>query len=110
MKPTKRRRKAKALYTVSMLLNYIHKNFKSLKIVGNIVKEEIDHGDEWNSETGYQYIIKARGLTIGVGEVTVVEDRENYAQADSWQQLHCTNLTKGTEIHPSIVHKLIKLK
>lgn len=109
MKPTHRRRKTKEKYTVNMLLTYIKKNWKALQANG-MKKEFIEHGDEFNSESGYQYVIKHRGLVVGVGETTVIEDRENYAQADSWEQQHCTNLKTANEIHPSIVLKMIKLK
>lgn len=77
-----------------MILDLIreHKDkIKSLPAsVIQLEKRKIEFGDELDSETGYEYLISfADKSAYLVGETTVVEDREDYAQADSWQESHC---------------------
>jgi hypothetical protein len=87
-------KKQKRFANVEMILALIREHKDKIENLPattiQLEKREIEWGDEWDSETGYEYLIffsdKSAYL---VGETQVIEDREDYAQADSWQQSHC---------------------
>jgi len=89
-KPTKQKRFA----NVQMILDLIQENKAKIetidKVIIQIEKREIQAGDEFDSETGFEYLIFfADKSAYLVGKTIIIEDREDYAQALSWPQEHC---------------------
>jgi hypothetical protein len=89
-------KKEKRFVNTKMILDFIHENITKIESLPattiQIEKRDIEFGDQWDSETGYEYLIffsdKSAYL---IGETKVIEDREYYAQADSWIQTHCVD-------------------
>lgn len=106
-------KKQKRFANVKMILDLIREHKDKIKNLPattiQIEKRNIEWGDEWDSETGYEYLIffddKSAYL---VGETQVIEDREDYAQADSWQQSHCRDYyqERGTVPCLEVLEKL----
>ena len=94
-KRTKARpKKEKRFANVKMILDLMHEHKDKIKTLPvtkiQVEKRDIEYGDEWDSETGFEYLIFfADKSAYLVGETKVIEDREDYAQADSWVQQHC---------------------
>ena len=89
-KPKKEKRFANA----KMILDLIHEHkdkIEGLPITKiQVERRDIEEGDEWDSEIGFEYLIFfADKSAYLVGETKVIEDREDYAQADSWMQQYC---------------------
>lgn len=87
-------KRQKRFVNVKMIINLIRKHkdkIESLPITTiQIEKRDIEWGDEWDCKGGYEYLIFfADKSAYLVGETTIVENRENYAKADSWKQYHC---------------------
>lgn len=89
-------KKQKRFANVKMILDLIREHKDKIENLPETViqleKRDIEWGDEWDSETGYEYLIFfADKSAYLVGETKVIEDREDYSQADSWEQSHCTD-------------------
>jgi len=108
-------KKVKRFVNVDMVLNLIKENFEIFETLPDttiqIEKREIDEGDEWDSEVGYEYIIAFSDKSVYlVGKSTKIEDREYYAQADSWEVTDCMDLSKQCKTPPlEVLEKLEKI-
>lgn len=96
-------KKQKRFANVRMILDLIRENKDKIENLPTttiqVEKRDIDWGDEWDSESGYEYLIFFSDKTAYlVGETVVVEDREDYAQADSWKQSHCTDYYENKNV------------
>ncbi len=98
-----------------MVLAYLHKNMshfeKFPETILQIERREIEFGDEWSGESGYEYLIffsdKSGYL---VGRTMVHEDAEDWAQAERWEQFHCSNYYDGYTVDAiEVMLKLEKL-
>ena len=108
-------KKGKRFVNVKMILELIYEHKHKFEEISPSImqmeKRDIDWGDEWDSEHGYEYLIffsdKSAYL---VGETTLIEDRENYAQAESWQQTHCLDYYEKRRVAClELIEKLEKL-
>lgn len=52
--------------------------------------DSIERGDQWYSETGEFFKINMFGSKYELGYVHIIEDNENWAQAESHQSHWCT--------------------
>jgi len=87
-------KEGKRFASVKMILDLIKEHKDKIESLPEttikIEKQDIEWGNEWYSETGHEYLIFfADKSAYLVGETKVIEDREDYAQADSWMQQHC---------------------
>jgi hypothetical protein len=91
------------LMTHDKLFGYLYRN-KDLPFKVKIV--EISEGDQFNYETGFQILFEMFGKKYNVGYATVVEDQEDWAQAESWTSdwCHCD----GESIKPQEVWNLVQ--
>ena len=89
--------------THDKLFGYLYRN-KDLPFKVKIV--EISEGDQFNYETGFQILFEMFGKKYNVGYATVVEDQEDWAQAESWTSdwCHCD----GESIKPQEVWNLVQ--
>lgn len=79
---------------VRMVLNFIREHKDDFDKLPNTIiqieKRDINYGDEYDSENGYEYLIFFADKSVYlVGEIQIIEDRDDYAQADSWEQTYC---------------------
>lgn len=90
-KRTKRKpKKEKRFANVKMVLDLMHEYKDKIETLPatkiQVEKRDVEQGDEWDSETGFEYLIFfADKSAYVVGETKVID----YAQADSWIQQYC---------------------
>lgn len=62
-----------------------------------IQKNEIDSGDRYYSEDGIEYIVTLPDTVLNIGYMYIIEDDDNWAQADSyevkWNRINDKNIT-----------------
>lgn len=89
------------------IYGYINKNFDKIKCLGiEIIKEENNWCDEYNSENGEEFIFRIFGDEYKVGYCYVTEDADDWAQAECYESKWCRKNDK--HIKPEEVFNLIE--
>ena len=113
-KKDKKNKKKKIFVNTKMVLDFINKNLNKIENLPvsklQIEKRDVELGDEWDSETGYEYLLffpdKSAYL---VGYVKIIEDREHYANPDSYENTYCRDYYQERSVTPiEIIEKLEK--
>lgn len=105
-KRTKRKsKKQRRFVNVEMILDFIHEHKDKIENLPTttikLERRNINWGDGWNYQAGYEYLIFfADKSSYLVGQITVIEDSEDYAQADSWQESYCMDYYQKRETVP----------
>jgi hypothetical protein len=67
---------------------------------------EISEGDSYSSEQGAEYLFQILGNKYSVGYVYIIEDQDDWAQAESHESNWC--YCNDEHINPDKVYKLIE--
>ena len=103
----------KRFVSVKSVLDYIYDNLNKLHESERIaiVREDEEEGDDYNHVTSVFYrILFFDGFEYCVGHSIIVEDDEDWAQADSWEQYHCSVSIGSEKIQKRIEALEIMLK
>lgn len=93
--------------TNDKLLDYINKNLNKIKGLGiEIIKEEIQWGDRYHSESGSEFIFRIFSDEYKVGYCYTTEDDDDWAQAECYENNWCVK--NGKWIKPEEVFNLIE--
>lgn len=69
--------------TIQNFIKFIHDNLEKFESMGiEIHKSDIDVGDDYYQEHGYEYDIIVFDQSYNIGNITVIEDNDGFAQAD----------------------------
>ncbi len=86
---------------------YISKNFDKIKSLGiEIIKEEIQWGDRYHSESGEEFIFRIFTDEYRVGYCYITEDDDDWAQAECYDNDWCRK--NDRHIKPEEVFNLIE--
>lgn len=89
------------------IYGYINKNFNKIKSLGiEIIKEEIQWGDRYHSESGEEFIFRIFSDEYKVGYCYTTEDADDWAQAECYESKWCRKNDK--HIKPEEVFNLIE--
>lgn len=93
--------------TNDKLWDYINKNLNKIKGLGiEIIKEEIQWGDRYHSESGSEFIFRIFSDEYKVGYCYTTEDDDDWAQAECYENNWCVK--NGKWIKPEEVFNLIE--
>ena len=89
------------------IYGYINKNFNKIKSLGiEIIKEEIQWGDRYHSESGEEFIFRIFSDEYKVGYCYTTEDADDWAQAECYENNWCRK--NDRHIKPEEVFNLIE--
>ena len=93
--------------TNNEIYGYISKNFEKIKSLGiEIIKEEIQWGDRYHSESGSEFIFRIFSDEYRVGYCYTTEDGDDWAQAECYENNWCRK--NEIYIKPEEVFNLIE--
>lgn len=95
--------------SISKVFEFLFKNFDKLKKLDNKIinlkKREDDYGDEYYSVRTIEFLIKIDNIKYRVGHENIIEDSDDWGQAEWSESWYCSITTKDSDkpIEPKII-------